>query len=264
MTSAAQYSDRSASASARPSRQPAQAVDRSWARDRLQRRILALTLLLAGAWLMSMAWPRLQAGVHFLPVDTAIRNYYDSRVIPSSQLDALIAQAQGSIERHAHYRYYDGLSFLHYLRALDPATPGAERRRALLASVAAAEEALARAPAKPATWLRVAQSRAALREDEYAILPPLEMSILTGRVEPTLLLSRLELGLRYLPGLEAETANLLRDQAILTWRLNPRGLLRALREGRVDPDRLRELLGPAGSGLAAELEAALQSSGGNR
>ena len=47
-----------------------------------------LIALLAIALLM-LSWPRLQARVHYLPVDTAISKYFDSRVIPTGQLEGL-------------------------------------------------------------------------------------------------------------------------------------------------------------------------------
>jgi hypothetical protein len=264
MAGAAQQTDGAMGRELPERRRPARPRAKSLMGRDARRRLLALTALLAGAWLAAQAWPRLQASVLFLPVDTAIGRYFDSREIPSAQLEALIAQTKRAIERRPHYRYYNGLSFLHYLRALDPTVSSSERRLALQASIAAAEQALARAPAKPATWLRVAQARAALGEGEAAVLPPLEMSILTGRVEPSLLLPRLELGLRYLPRLDAESNALLRDQLLLTWRVNDSGVLQALREGRLKLDQVRAVLGPAHADVWEEMELGLQLRGRKR
>ena len=227
------------------------------ASPRIARRALALTALLASGLLVWMALPRLQASVQYLPVDTAISRYRASGEVPFSQLPALQARAVAAAARYPHYRYFDGLSFLLYLQALDTDAPRAERLEALRASLAAANQAVLRAPAKPATWLRIARIRSALGQGDDAVVPPLKMSILTGRVEPTLLLPRLELGLRYLRALDAESVALLRDQAVLTWRVEPRRFSQALKLQRLDLEQVKSLLGSANAGLIAELEATL-------
>lgn len=207
--------------------------------------------------LLGLAWPRLQASFHYLPVDTAIGKYFASREIPTAQLEGLVARAQQSIERHDHYRYWEGLSLLHYLRALDEDTPPWERRPEMKRCLRALEETVRRAPAMPRAWLRMARVKAWLRAPDAHVLAPLRMSILTGRVEPSLLVPRLELGYRYLEGLDTETAALLRDQTALAWRVDPRGLQRAVTEGRLDFERLRELLEGARRDILNEMEAAL-------
>ena len=116
------------------------------------------------------------------------------------------------------------------------------------------------APAKPRHLAaHCAHARSALGQGDDAVVPPLKMSILTGRVEPTLLLPRLELGLRYLGALDAEIIALLRDQAVLTWRVDPR---RFTPGGKTCNgwilQQVKSLLGSANAGLIAELEATLQ------
>jgi hypothetical protein len=226
-------------------------------RYQLWQRALALAVLLAAAWLLSLAWPRLQASMHYLPVDTAIKRYYASGVLPVQQLPALAARAAEATVLQPHYRYYEGLSFIAYLQALDSSASRAERLAAMQQSLAAAEQAVQRAPAKPATWLRVAMLRSALGQGTAAVAPPLTMSILTGRVEPTLLLPRLELGLRYLAALDEDTVSLLRDQAVLTWRVNPRQVVQAVKKQQLELEQVKSLLGAGNADLIAELEAKL-------
>ncbi len=222
----------------------------------VMRLLLGVLVLAVAAASLGLAWPRLQASYVYLPVDTALARYFASREIPSRQLEPLVAQTRRSLEILDHYRYWEGLSLLHYLRAVDPATPRWERLPSLRRALRAATESVRRAPANPRAWLMMAQVRAHLREPEAQVLPPLRMSILTGRVEPPLMLARLELGYRYQPGLDAETSALLRDQTLLAWRVDPRGLARAMREGRVDFERVRALL-EGRTDVIAEMEAAL-------
>jgi hypothetical protein len=226
-------------------------------RRRPRRAGVAALAIIASALLAVLAWPRLQAAVLYLPVDAAIDRYFETRELPVAQLDALAARAREAIDAHPHHRYLDGLSLLHYLQALDVSRPPGSRSEALHAAIGAAEGALRLAPAQPSTWLRVAHARSALREGREQVLPPLELSILSGRVDPVLVLPRLELGLRYLDGMTPEARSLLRDQAVLAWRLNDRALVQSVREGRVKVGALRTLLGPVGADVLAELEGRL-------
>ena len=85
-------------------------------------------MLALATCLLLLCWPRLRASFGYLPVDTSIALNWSGAVIPDLQRRALIARAEESLLQHGHYRYYDGLGTLHYLRGLDSALPAAERR----------------------------------------------------------------------------------------------------------------------------------------
>ena len=107
------------------------------------------------------------------------------------------------------------------------------------------------------TWLRIARASAFLAYPEQQITAALKMSILTGRVEPTLMLARLELGLRYLPGLDEEAVLLLRDQVVLTWVLHQRRMLQGIESGSLDFDLLRVVLSGGNQDIISAMEAHL-------
>ena len=96
-----------------------------------------------------------------------------------------------------------------------------------------------------------------LAYSEEQITAALKMSILTGRVEPTLMLARLELGLRYLPGLDEEAILLLRDQVVLTWELHQRQMLQGIESGSLDFDLLRVVLSGRNQDIISAMEAHL-------
>ncbi len=100
----------------------------------------------------------------------------------------------------------------------------------------------------------MARARAALGHDGLAVAGALKMSFLTGRVEPTLVLPRLELGYVYLGHLDTEGRALLRDQTLLGWRMDERAFRRSLREGRLDLDRIEAVLGAESAPIIAALE----------
>jgi hypothetical protein len=203
---------------------------------------------------LSLAWPRMKASYRFLPVELAIERYYELREIPSRRMLTLIGFARQAIDRHDHYRYHDGLSFLYYLRGIDIHTPALERRPAYRASEAAAIETVKRAPAQPEAWLRIATIRAVLRDEPEDVLEPWKMSIFTGRTHSTLMVPRVELGLPYLDEMDDESRGMLRDQLLLAWALKPGELIRVLKRRDSNLGLTRELIGPAEEAVLAEME----------
>jgi hypothetical protein len=215
--------------------------------------LLAAALLVAVVTL-SLAWPRLLASVRFLPVDLAIERYYQTREIPTQRMLTLLGFAAEAIDLDDHYRYHDGRSFLHYLRALDVYTPALERRDEYRKAEAAAVEAVKRAPAHPEAWLRMATVRAILRDEPADVLEPWKMSIFTGRTHSTLMVPRVGIALSYIGLMDDETRAMLRDQLLLAWALKPVDLLRELK--RRDPRLLKTtvLISAMDPGALAEME----------
>jgi hypothetical protein len=98
----------------------------------------------------------------------------------------------------------------------DPASRTQVLRQAEDATIAA----VALAPAQPVPWLRLAWLQSQ-RGDAQAAARSLRLSMLTGPLMPPIMTSRLELGLRLLPALDAETRSLLARQIRLAWVTNP-------------------------------------------
>lgn len=223
----------------------------------LYRYSLVLTVGVTACILLALSWPRLQASLGYLPVDTALSSYWKTREFDTTQLNGLIERAKESITIHDHYRYWEGLSELQLLSAQDMSLPAWIRRQALEKSMAAAGEAVRRAPSKPRNWLRIARVGGFLALPAETVIPALKMSILTGRVEPTLMLTRLELGLEYLPDLDTEAVRLLRDQAVLIWTIQKRAMLSRIKSGDMSLDLLREVLSTNNQAIISEMEAIL-------
>ncbi len=223
----------------------------------LYRYTLILVAGVTAGLLLSLAWPRLRASVRFLPVDTAISNFWQSGEVDETQVDGLIRRAQEAIAIHDHYRYYAGMSELEILAGGDMKRSLWQRRQALQDAIAAATEVVRRSPATPRAWLRIARAKEFLAYPAEQVIPPLKMSILTGRVEPSLMLTRLELGLRHLPMLDAEAVRLMRDQALLCWTTDRRSMLRRIKSGSLGIDKLRVVLADNDPAVLTEMEAQL-------
>ena len=212
--------------------------------------------------LLSLSWPRLRASVRYLPVDTAISKYWETREVNTPQLDALIERAREAIALHDHYRYWEGLSELQILSGQDMGKPYWQRRQILEQSLLSTGEVVRRAPAKPRAWLRIARVMAFLAYPKDEVISAWKMSVLTGRVEPTLMLARLELGFLYFDGLDNESLALLRDQAVLTWAVRKRQVLKRVQNGSLDFDRMREVLSDHNQDIISEMESYLGTSQG--
>jgi hypothetical protein len=216
--------------------------------------LIALLALVTGL-LLVMSWPRLRASVHYLPVDTAMSNYWESRELDDAQVEGLILRAEEAIAIHDHYRYWAGLSELKIISSQSMSKSLWQRRQALESAIETAEEAVRRAPSNPRVWLRIARTKEVLGRPAQQIIPPMVMSILTGRVEPTLMLARLELGLRHLSSMNEANARLLQDQVVLTWSMHQRAMAARIKSGNLNLDVLRGVLDQSQAAIIAEMEA---------
>ncbi len=219
--------------------------------------ILAAAGLLA-ILVLSLSWPRFQAGFRYLPVDIAISRYYTDHEIPSNRLAILVEFAQQAIGYHDHYRYHEGLSALHYLQALDPYTPALERRPAYRLAESEAIASLQVAPAQAATWLRLATVRWILHDEPEDIIGPWKMSIFTGRTISTQFANRVDIGLSQREFMDAEAVAMLRDQLLLGWRVQRRSLVRILARRDRHLVVTRELLTEMDPLALADMEAWLE------
>lgn len=205
-----------------------------------------------------LALPRLQASFRYLPVEHALKNYYETREIPSDRLPVLIRFAEKAVGYRDNYQYHDGLSLLHLLRAMDINTPALERLDAYRTAEIEAITSLRAAPAQPVTWLRLANIRWIVHEEPADILAPWKMSIFTGRKDSTLLAQRLEIGLAFMDYLDEEGVAMLRDQLLLAWRMQAGSIIKVLALRDPNLEVTRPLIATTDPAALAEMEAWLE------
>ncbi|MFN4090601.1 MAG: hypothetical protein ACK4QW_16370 [Alphaproteobacteria bacterium] len=208
------------------------------------RRVVAAGLIAAaGAALVGMAVPRLMAGAALVPGDPILRRILERKAVSDAELDRLAESRRAALAWHGHGRTGTDLGLalleaagrkriLHADRDVDPA------RRVLA-------DALARAPANPHGWLRLAALEHLANGPGPMVARHLEISIVTGPAERELLFPRLHLALRLLAADGPEPASaalhdLVAGQLDWAWRADRRRtVLIALAAGAEDLLRRR-------------------------
>lgn len=207
--------------------------------------------------LLTLSWPRLQASLHYLPVEAAINRYWVSGEISADQLESLRTRARESAAIHDHQRYWEGLNLLCILQAGLEENSLSARRELLERSIDAADRSLELAPVQPRLWMRKAQALNQLSFTRSAAVEAFKTSIYTGRVEPMLFMSRLQFGYSRLSAMDDESRGLLADQTQLAWKMRQRDVVRALREGQLRIDQVEFLLWHTHTDLLEEISAVL-------
>jgi hypothetical protein len=206
---------------------------------------------------LTMAWTRFAAAIQFLPVERDISDYYKSRSLPATQIDSMLAQTALATAKLDHYSYHSALSLLYYLQATSPGTGLNLRREKLDQSIAEARISLSAAPMQPELWLRIVQAGFLSFLPHNELAPNYQMAIWSGRVEPTHLIQRLQVGLALERSLDEVGLNLLRDQALLAWNLKQPEVSRAIRNGQINRARLEALLRESHPDVVADMERVL-------
>jgi hypothetical protein len=199
-----------------------------------------------GLLLILLAVPRIYAELLLLPGNPLINTIAndDESDVTTPEIEALLASRERAIgwTESGHVRLE--LAAAAILLA-QREVGGGTRYHALMARARdALKGSLARSPADPYAWTRLAYAQ--LAEDETAdrIVPILAMAIRTAPVEAALIFPRLELCLIEWPYFPRAHADLFAEQVKLAWRQSHWRLVRlAIATGR--RDEVRALLGPA-------------------
>jgi hypothetical protein len=221
---------------------------------------LSLLTLVLAIVLLTLSWPRWRANLAHLPVDTALSHIWTGDTPSADQLAALSSRAEQASALHDTYAYQDSLSILNYLQAQVPGLDADQRQELLQQSAEAALQSLRQAPMKPAAWLRAALAYKSLGVAPDIVTRFLLMSIYTGRVEPNLLLLRLQTMYDLQRHLDADGRRLLLDQTLLTWRLQPRPLVQSVRSGAIPYHRIAAVLAPANGAVLNEIDGMIRGS----
>lgn len=222
---------------------PAQSLLRLGRRPRLA--VIGVSASL-GLLLILLAVPRIYAEFLLLPGNPLINTIAndDDSDVATPEIEALLASRERALRwtDSGHVR----LELAAAAILLAQREVGGGRRYHALMSRAqeALKDSLARAPADPYAWTRLAYARLAEDETAERIVPILAMAIRTAPVEASLIFPRLELCLIEWPYFTKAHPDLFAEQVTLAWRQSHWRLVR-LAIATARRDEVRALLDPA-------------------
>lgn len=223
--------------------------------DGLRGRLLAVVVLVASVFVLALSVPRLRASLSVLPADAVQSRYAQTGEFPTASMGYLTDVLVSGIENHDDPAYWAQLGLIHFIRA-ESASDDQARGKDLALALQATGSALARAPVAPDLWLRMAIIRASLEEPSSEVVAAWRLSIDTGRVEPSLAVKRVELGLIYFSALSTEDRLQLLDQARIGWEMKRADLAAMVRSDPRYRIRFRELVKEAAPEMLAGLDQA--------
>ncbi|GLR82358.1 hypothetical protein [Azospirillum oryzae] len=201
-------SERSGGASTRPraSTQPSSPVS-------------AILGLVVGGLLLWMGTPQLVAALVALDADAALQGVRSGSPGSPDQL-AMAGEALTAANRWEKSGEREAARAVLLTFQAQGAPPGPDRDRLSAEALAAASAAVRLAPGQPHAWAHLAT----LLErggDRKRAVEALRLSILSGAVEPALMMWRIETALRLRGDMDAEALSLLRRQIRLAWIIMP-------------------------------------------
>jgi hypothetical protein len=202
-----------------------------------------------GLLLILLAVPRIYAEFLLLPGNpliNTIANDDDSEDsdIAGPEIEALLASRERALGWTQSGQVRLELAAAAILLAQREVGGGARYHALMSRARNAIKDSLARAPADPYAWTRLAYARLANDETADRIVPILAMAIRTAPVEASLIFPRLELCLIEWPYFAKAQPDLFAEQVKLAWRQSHWRLVR-LAIATARRDEVRALLDPA-------------------
>ena len=209
--------------------------------------IAALSLLLGGA-LLFLSVPRLIAEVIMLPGNRVLAMVQSGSVPSDRDLEILAASRQRAFSWSDTAQSRIDLALAQLLVTRKVLRSGPEYQTQVTAAIQSLRDGLARAPADPYAWTRLAYLSVSAAEPSRRVVPLLEMAIRTAPVEPNLTFARLELCFIEWGDFPPSDQPLLAQQLRIAWHQSGDRLVRLAQEtGRTEeifnalpqPDRAR-------------------------
>ncbi len=156
----------------------------------------AIATFALGAVLIALSVPRSLSAFALLPGGPILSAIQQGNEVTGAELDTLAKAQESAATWSASGRVRTDLALAWLMRAEAAGFKTARGKALLRDAHRALQEGLSLAPANPYAWLRLAYAALASRGPSPRAATALKMSILTGEVDPYLLIPRLELCFR--------------------------------------------------------------------
>ena len=201
-------------------------------------RLLAVGLLYLGA-------PRTIAAFVSLPGDYVLERIQIRESMSARNLETLIISRERALAWVEAGRIQTDLALAQLVLAKASGEDGAYDQAEVARAIESLRAGLARAPARPYAWTRLALAELEAGGPSPEVAKPLEMALITARYVPHLLFVRLELCLVAWPYFDSDARDLVFQQVRIAWRRWPDRMVDlALITERLDVVRTALLISP--------------------
>ena len=185
----------------------------------------SLLPLLLAVGLLYLGAPRTIAAFVSLPGDYWLEQIQIGESLSARDLEILIVSRERALAWIEAGRVQTDLALARLVLAEASGEDGAYERAGLARAIESLRAGLARAPARPYAWTRLALAELEAGGPSPALVKPLEMALITARYTPRLLFVRLDLSLVAWPYFEPDTRELVFEQIRIAWNRSPERLV---------------------------------------
>ena len=181
----------------------------------------ALLPLLLAVGLLYLGIPRTIAAFVSLPGDYLLEEIQIGESLSAKNLEILIISRERALAWVEAGRVQTDLGFAQQVLAKASGEDGAYDRAGVARAIESLRAGLARAPARPYPWTRLAFVEIVAGGASPALAKLLEMALITARYEPRLLFARLENCLIAWPYFDLDAREMVFEQVRIAWHRSP-------------------------------------------
>ncbi len=205
----------------------------------------SLLPLLLAVGLLYLGAPRTIAAFVSLPGDYWLEQIQIRESVSARDLEILIVSRERALAWVEAGRVQTDLAFAQLVLAEVSGEDGAYDRAGMARAIGSLRAGLAKAPARPYAWTRLALAELeAAGRPSPALAKPLEMALITARYTPRLLFVRLHLCLIAWPYFDSDAREMVFQQVRIAWRMSPERLVDLALMERLDVVRKALLISP--------------------
>ena len=187
-------------------------------------KLVAFVGVVVCSGLLVLAVPRFVASLYVLYPDAVLNEV--QQLAPAEIYEKSIADINQALQWYPNPDYWKKLGFF-YLKLFDTQPVDAEAQKISLLKQAQKDinKGLSLSPVDPQAWLKLAQIGALLYAPKQQIINDLRLSLYAGRVEPELVMTRLDFSYDFYNDFSKDMQNQWQKQLLLAWRFNPQTLI---------------------------------------
>jgi hypothetical protein len=190
------------------------------------RRLVAIPIAISAVVLIALALPRTIGVLVSADGEPVLRKLQEQQPVSIEELSTLVDAQRSGTFWLSDGRVYTDLGLGALLLSENLPRGDAAAGAALQQAIAALEEGVARAPANPYAWSRLAYARALAEGWSPRAVSALRLALITAPYEPRLLWSRLRMAFLAWPQMASEDREVVFQQVRWAWQGNPTELAR--------------------------------------